>query len=247
MTTVSHYFNSITYAGHSAVFLEGVSHLLAIDPWLKTNPLCPDALKNPERIDTIVLTHGHSDHADDAVRLGKRYGASLYATYELAMLLKNEGYPEDKIVPMNKGGTVTINTTDQSEPVLRVTLTHALHSSSFDTAQGPRYAGEACGVVISTPGCSFYHAGDTALFSDMALIATTYAPDYAFLPCGDRFTMGPKEAACAAKLIGSKWNIPIHHTTFPLLTGTPEQFSEECRALDCNPLIIAPGTSFHVK
>jgi len=247
MTTSSHYFTSITYPGHAAIFLEGVNHVLAIDPWLDTNPLCPDELKNPKQLDTIVLTHGHSDHADDAVRLGKRYGALLCAAYELAMLLKNEGYPEEKIVPMNKGGTTTINTSNNGIAQLKVTLTHALHSSTFDTAHGAKYAGEACGVVISTPDRTYYHAGDTALFSDMALIARTYAPDYAFLPCGDRFTMGPKEAAYAAKLIGSKWNIPIHHTTFPLLTGTPEQFSDECKEIDCNPLIIEPGKSFHIR
>lgn len=252
MTTSSQCFTSISYAGHAAVFLEGINHVLAIDPWLETNPLCPDALKNPEKIDTIVLTHGHSDHADDAVRLGKQYGAQLCATYELAMLLKNEGYPEDKIVPMNKGGTTTIDIAnsdiaDSGTPQIKVTLTHAIHSSTFDTAQGPKYAGEACGVVISTPDRTFYHAGDTALFSDMALISKTYAPDYAFLPCGDRFTMGPKEAAYAAKLIGAKWNIPIHHSTFSLLTGTPEQFSDECKAQDCNSLIIEPGKSFPIR
>jgi L-ascorbate metabolism protein UlaG (beta-lactamase superfamily) len=244
MTTSSHYFSSIIYAGHAAVFLEGANHVLAIDPWLDTNPLCPDELKNPKQLDTIVLTHGHSDHADDAVRLGKRYGARLCATYELAMLLKNEGYPEDKIVPMNKGGSTTL---DGRASSLKISLTHALHSSTFDTAQGPKYAGEACGVVISTPDRTFYHAGDTALFSDMTLIGKTYAPDYSFLPCGDRFTMGPREAAYAASLIGSKWNVPIHHSTFPLLTGTPEQFSEECTSLEINSLIIEPGKSFQIR
>ena len=233
-------FSTITYCGHSAVLLQTkgpIPYTLAIDPWLSGNPTCPPHLVNPERLDCIVLTHGHSDHAGDAVRLGKHCGSHLVATYELAMLLIDEGYPEDKVTPMNKGGTVTVGGR------YHVSLTHALHSSSYEGSEGPRYAGEACGVVIRDGSNSFYHAGDTALFSDMSFIKATYAPTWAFIPCGDCFTMGPVEAAQAAALIGAKKSIPIHHSTFPLLTGDPNAFIAECKSRGLEAAVMEPGQS----
>jgi L-ascorbate metabolism protein UlaG (beta-lactamase superfamily) len=240
MNDKSHYFSEIIYAGHSAIFLNGSNEVVAIDPWLMGNPLCPENLKMPEKIDVIVLSHGHADHADDALRLGKHYGAKLYAIFELAMLLINEGYPKDQVIGMNKGGTAKIN--DQ----LSISLTHALHSNSYETAHGSIYAGEACGVIVSTRNCNFYHAGDTALFSDMALIGKMYKPKYAFLPCGDLYTMDPIAAAQAASLVGAEVNIPIHHSTFPALTGTPWSFKDECKKLRCEAIILQPGEHYAI-
>src|SRR5579862_4650578 len=114
------------YAGHSALFLYDSDFVSAIDPWLDGNPLCPDDLKNPSRIDLIVLTHGHSDHAGDAVRLQKLTGAKVAATFELAMIMIQEGVPGEAVIPMNKGGTAVVGR-------YRVTLTHAFHSSSYDS------------------------------------------------------------------------------------------------------------------
>jgi len=213
----------ITYAGHSAVFVELGGLHIAIDPWLKGNPLCPHPLQNPEKLDLIALTHGHSDHASDAVRLQKLTGARLAATYELAMILIDEGVSADKVIPMNKGGAVNLNG-------VSVRLTDAFHSSSYDTAKGAIYAGEACGVIVSTADRCVYHAGDTSLFSDMKLIGELYAPTVALLPIGDRFTMGPHEAAHAARLIRPTIAIPIHYKTFDLLTGGYAEFAKECDA-----------------
>jgi L-ascorbate metabolism protein UlaG (beta-lactamase superfamily) len=230
---------SLTYAGHSALFLHTNRVVAAIDPWLETNPRCPRELKEPKQLDLIILTHGHSDHAGDAVRLAKEYGAKVAATFELAMLLIEEGIPERQVVPMNKGGTAEIDG-------LKVTLTHAFHSNSFDTATGPAYAGEACGVVVRDGTHAIYHAGDTALFGDMDLIRATYAPQIALLPIGDRFTMGPIEAAEAARRIGAKRNIPIHYATFGPLTGTPEAFVRACRERDLDATILEPGASLQL-
>ena len=211
--------NSITYAGHSAVLVHTEEGVIGIDPWLEGNPRCPESLKNPERLDLIVLTHGHADHASDTLRLAKHYGSRVAATYELAMILIGEGVPAEHVLPMNKGGAITWEG-------IRVTLTNAYHSSSYDTAEGAVYAGEACGVVLDDGANPIYHAGDTCLFSDMSLIREVHQPKIALLPIGDRFTMGPLEAAKAAELIGAEVAIPIHYKTFDLLPPFPVQLLE---------------------
>lgn len=124
---------------------------------------------------------------------------------------------------MSKGGTQKVGD-------FEVTMTHAFHSSSIQDGKERVYAGEAAGYVIRMPGgVSVYHAGDTALFGDMKLIGELYKPDIACLPIGDLFTMGPREAAYAIRLLGVKHVIPIHYATFPFLTGTPEQLKAETK------------------
>jgi L-ascorbate metabolism protein UlaG (beta-lactamase superfamily) len=226
----------ITYAGHSAVFVHWGSTTIAIDPWLRGNPLCPAKLQTPPKVDLIVLSHGHSDHASDAVRVQKETGALLAATFELAMIMIAEGVPRDKVIPMNKGGAVDV-------AGLEVRLTNAYHSSSYDTKSGTVYAGEACGVLLTEGGVSLYHAGDTSLFSDLKLIGEQFKPDVAFLPIGDRFTMGPAEAAQAAAWTQCKLAIPIHYKTFDLLTGTYDEFAEACEKRGMRSKELAPGES----
>ena len=228
--------NTITYAGHSAVFVHMGETILAIDPWLRGNPLCPAALQSPKKIDIIVLSHGHSDHAGDVIRVQKDTGALVAATYELAMILIAEGIPADKVVPMTKGGSVELHG-------IEVCLTNAFHSSSYDTPNGTVYAGEACGVILRGKGSTIYHAGDTSLFSDLSLIGDTFKPDVALLPIGDRFTMGPVEAAQAAAWVKCKIAVPIHYKTFELLTGTYEEFETACKKQGVAAKEIAPGES----
>ena len=225
---------SITYAGHSAVIVKCGDTRVAIDPWLKGNPMCPHDLQKPGPLDLIVLSHGHSDHASDAVRVAHESGASIAATYELAMIMIDEGVPSEKVIPMNKGGSATVKG-------VCVTLTHAYHSSSYDSSRGTLYAGEPCGIILQRDSWCLYHAGDTALFSDMKLIGELYKPDVALLPIGDRFTMGPVEAARAASMIGCSCAIPIHYKTFDLLTGTFSEFAGECSTLGIEAIEIAPG------
>lgn len=240
--------NSVTikYCGHSAVFIEAEnsnsdkhSTVVAIDPWLSANPSCPEDCKQPPKIDLIVLTHGHADHASEAPQLAKRLGCKVAATWELAMIMGTEGVPEMNIVPMNKGGMIEIGGVE-------VALTHAFHSSSYDTANGPIYAGEPCGVIIKFGGTVIYHAGDTALFSDMRLIGERYKPHAALLPIGDRFTMGPQEAAEALKLIKPKVAVPIHFGTFPMLTGDPREF-EKLGSRTCKIKVLEPGESINLS
>ena len=225
---------TITYAGHSAVFVDIGDQTIAIDPWLRGNPLCPQSLQSPKKLNTIVLTHGHSDHAGDAVRVANATGATIAATYELAMIMIAEGVPAEKVAPMNKGGAVTLGGVE-------IRLTNAYHSSSYDSKNGTLYAGEACGVVLSAGNTNIFHAGDTSLFTDLKLIGDTYHPDIAFIPIGDRFTMGPKEAAIAASWVRCKLAIPIHYKTFDLLTGTYPEFASECSKLAIETRELAPG------
>lgn len=229
--------NSLTYAGHSAVMVTIGGKHVAIDPWLEGNPRCPTTLRDPKTLDLIVLTHGHADHAGDAVRVAQLTGATLAATYELAMIMISEGVDQNKVIPMNKGGSVEVGG-------VSIHLVNAFHSSSYDTKTGTVYAGEACGVVVSAGQRSLYHAGDTELFGDMSLIGKRFKPTVACLPIGDRFTMGPDDAAEAARLVGCGTAIPIHYKTFDLLTGTYEAFAAACekRGVTCREL--EPGQSF---
>jgi len=181
-----------------------------------------------------VLTHGHADHASDAARVAQESSAQLAATYELAMIMIAQGVPQEKVIPMNKGGTADIGG-------VSITLTNALHSSSFDAPSGPLYAGEACGAVLAARDFTVYHAGDTSLFSDIKLIGEAHKPDVALLPIGDRFTMGPREAALAASWAMCRLAVPIHYKTFGLLSGTYQEFSKECAALGVECAEMAPG------
>jgi L-ascorbate metabolism protein UlaG (beta-lactamase superfamily) len=206
---------SITWLGHAAFRLDTPGGTrLYVDPWLSGNPSCPEGERNPERVDLIAVTHGHSDHTGDTVALHQRFGCPVVAQVELRGWLTSQGVADDGMAnSINKGGTVTVGD-------IRLTLTDANHSSS---AHDGTYLGESCGVVVRMDGGpTVYFASDTNVFGDMALIARIYRPDVAVLPIGDHFTMGPDEAAVALELLGVTRCLPSHYGTFPLLTGTPE-------------------------
>lgn len=204
----------ITWLGHSSfeIALEsGETYLL--DPWIDGNPKYPASHKI-SRVDAVLVSHGHFDHIQAAEALARQHNAQLVSIYEVCAYLKSRGVANTS--PMNKGGR-------QNAGPLGVTMTHALHSSGIEDANGNIvYAGDPAGFILHFPdGRRAYFAGDTAVFGDMALIAELYSPELCFLPIGDLFTMGPTEAALAVKLLKAKTVIPMHWGTFPPLTGRP--------------------------
>ena len=206
---------SLTWLGHAAFRLDtDGGKRIYVDPFLTHNPKAPEAEKQPERVDVIALTHGHSDHVGDTVELSKRFPeAEIVAIVELKGWLGQQGANVGDLPGLNKGGTQAIDG-------VRFTLTNAFHSSSSDDGA---YLGEPAGIVVRLEdGTTVYFAGDTCVFGDMQLIGRLYQPNVAVLPIGDHFTMGPEEAALALELLGNPRCVPCHWGTFGLLTGTPD-------------------------
>ncbi|GMU66672.1 MAG: UPF0173 metal-dependent hydrolase [Acidobacteriota bacterium] len=227
---------TFTWLGHAALRcdLPG-GEVVLIDPFLEGNPSCPPEARRFERVDLILVTHAHGDHMADVVPLARKHDSLVIAAYDLCEWLATQGV--DRVSGMNLGGT-------QEALGLRITQVRADHSSGFLHEGRSVYGGLASGYVVrDAAGFGFYHAGDTALYTDMSLIGELYRPDLAFLPIGDHFTMDPVQAARACRYLAVARVVPIHWGTFPLLTGTPAALEAELAKLGQATEVVAlePG------
>jgi L-ascorbate metabolism protein UlaG (beta-lactamase superfamily) len=224
---------SFTWLGHATFRMTtpGGRRLL-FDPWL-TNPSCPESERTIDRLDLMLLTHGHDDHIGDAVKVARDTRAHVVAPYELSVWLQQKGLKS--VTGMNPGGTLAVLG-------LSITMVPAQHSSS--TVEDGRivYLGVAAGYVLRfEDGLTIYFAGDTSIFGDMRLIGEMYGPAIAFLPIGDLYTMGPEQAARACELLGVTQVVPMHYGTFPALTGTPERLRQLVEPRGVKVLELRPG------
>src|ERR687895_301451 len=215
----------ITYLGHAtfSAVTPGAERII-IDPFLTDNPTTPEEHKEVGDLDTILITHGHFDHFADVIPLAQETGATVISNFEIMSYLQSQGV--ENAQPIQKGGTAQIGG-------IRLTATHAFHSSSIQTEDGSLiYGGEPMGYILEfESGFKLYHAGDTAVFGDMQLIGEIYRPDLALLPIGNTVVMSPFEAAHAVRLLNVDHVVPIHYGTFPFLPGTPEEFQEHLAKL----------------
>lgn len=218
----------ITRIGHACVLLEGNKNVL-IDPFITGNPAAKLSLEQIPKLDYILTTHDHDDHfGPDGINLAQRDGATLVSIFDIAQRddVKQSGI---KTVGMNIGGTWV-------QDDLSVSLTPAVHSSKN---------GSPVGVVVKMDGKTIYHAGDTALFSDMRLIPELFgALDVAFLPIGGHFTMDEKAAARAVEILQPQLTIPIHYNTWPPIQADPQKFVELCGNFQVK--IVEPGQALEL-
>ena len=225
---------NVMWCGHSTFLVTSPKGLRVLfDPWLTTNPSCPAKARKIGAVDLMLISHGHSDHCGDAVGVARDTGATVVASHELALWLERQGMRNTR--PMNIGGRQAINGVE-------IIMVNALHSSSVTDGSQITYLGPATGFVVRfEDGPVMYFAGDTALFGDMRLIGERYAPDIAFLPIGDRYTMGPEDAAIAAEWLGVKTVVPMHYGTFPELTGTLDQLRTFTGPRSIEVIELRPG------
>lgn len=224
---------SITWFGHATFVLTTPGgKRIVFDPWLTGNPKAPAGAKI-DKADVICVSHGHSDHTGDVVAVARATGAPVVAIYELANYFRGKGLKD--VIDMGVGGTIIVKG-------LKISMVPAVHTSSVEEDGAVVYLGVPTGFVVRMEDDrAIYFAGDTALFGDMRLIRELHAPEIAFLPIGDHYTMDPVAAAKACEMLGVRQVVPMYYGTFPLLTGSPDALKKLVEPMGIDVLVLKPG------
>ena len=228
----------IRWLGHSAfeIISDDDVHIL-IDPFISNNPACPVPVEelNP---DIILITHGHSDHLGDALDISNSTNAPVAAIHEVSLFLSKQGI---ETIGVNIGGSFIFRD-------IKFTMLDAKHSSDIDIVEETVPGGAAASFLITfKDGTSIFHCGDTGLFGDMkTIIGDIYKPDIVMVPIGDKFTMGPFEAALASMWLNPKVTIPMHYNTFPPIEQDPTIFANFVMQFNpkINTVILNPNEYF---
>ena len=203
----------LTWLGHASWLIETTQHRLLLDPFLTDNPAANRSPDSFEKIDHILVSHGHFDHVADVAGIAKQHSAQVIANFEVAQWLSSQQQVENTL-GMNIGGSVDL-------PFGKLTMTFAIHSSSMPDGS---YGGTAAGFLLHLEEKRVYFACDTALFTDMELIGEA-GIDVAVLPIGDLFTMGPAASVEAVKLINPRIVLPTHYGTWPPIEQDAQQWA----------------------
>lgn len=215
---------NLTFLGHACFQLTHNDHSLIFDPFLTDNPF-QITQASDITCNYILVSHGHADHLGDAVSIAQRTGATVIATAEVAHLIGQENCTTHA---MHIGGKHAFD-------FGYVRITPAFHGAGIP-------GGHACGFIVNFFGTTIYFAGDTSLFGDMALLGRLENIDYALLPIGDNYTMGPSDAVEAVALLKPKAVIPMHYNTWPVIAQSPEDFKQAVEERLTVPVhIVAPG------
>lgn len=223
---------SLQYLGHSCFLITSPRAKILIDPFLTGNPKATIQAKDVA-CDFILVSHAHADHYGDAVAIAKRTGATIIAAYELALHAGTQGA---KVHPMGCGG-------GREFSFGRVQLTIAHHTSSVEGGGGTVMLSAPVGFLIQVEGKTIYFAGDTGLTMEMELLGKRNQIDLALLPIGDNFTMGPLDAAEAARMLRAKLTVPMHYNTFEMIQVDPGVFVREAGKLGIQVEVMKPGAS----
>ena len=207
----------VAFHNHAVVTIETNDGIqIIIDPFIKGNEKC-DLDVDQLNVDVILLTHAHSDHFGDTIELAEKNNALVVANVEICEYL---GQFDIETHGMQPGGSYHLD-------FGRVTFTPAIHGSSLELDGRPHTLGLACGIILEIDGKTVYHMGDTALYSDMKLIGKRFDIDLAFIPIGDNYTMGIRDALQASEWIKAKKVVPIHYNTFPVIEQNPREFTDQ--------------------
>jgi L-ascorbate metabolism protein UlaG (beta-lactamase superfamily) len=220
----------ITWFGHNAWSIESYGKTVLVDPFIDDSPTAP--VKSDElKADFILLSHGHSDHLGDTIKIAQRTGATVLTNFEVGEWLMSQGLAEAKVIGMNPGGGIA-----QAFGHAKFTIAH--HSSSLPDGS---YGGVPGGWLLALEGARVYFACDTAMFFDMKFIGSG-GLDLAVVPIGDRFTMGPDDSLDAIKLLNPKRVAPCHYNTWPSIEQDAHAWAQQVRShTAAEPIVLEPG------